>query len=754
MQYKGWLLAVLLLVSFGVSAQTTEEAVIVDDKKPADVRVIIDVSGSMKQNDPSNLRQPALELLVKLLPEGSKAGVWAFGKYINMLVPHKPVNDAWREDAMAKAGQINSVGLFTNIGEAIEKAGYDGDTPSDQYDTSLILLTDGMVDIDKDPEKNQQEWRRIVDEVLPELQASGYTMHTIALSDNADTALLDKLAVTTDGMSEVAKSADELLKIFLRVFDQAAPTEQVPLTENTFLVDSSIEEFTALIFRSSTEPTQLVSPDKSRYQFDKEDGDVNWYKTDQYDLITVKQPLEGEWQVLADLDPDSRVSIVSNLKLLVKPLPTNLFVDETARLSLLLQDTKQNITDQDFLGLLDIDSLVAHQESTREWRERLSEGTPPHNGIYSTELTMFAEEGRYNVSVLVDGKSFQRKFNHAIAVRMPFEVWLEKLVLAGQEKQLVKVRAHSQLVVRENTQVVARIKDPKGRSAIKPLQLNASDEWELLLEPELEGTYQVRLRISGEDRDGTAFDVDPEVLRFTFPSEDNPFAQPAVMGPEPQASVTEPQMLIDESQPLIDLSDPIPEPEPVTEPAPKEPAPVEQVSESLDEPEEEGSNWPLYVGLGIGNILIVVLAFFAYRVVMGGSKDESLEDLETALETDAPAAAPESIKPIEKDAQPEEPPMDASAGIEPEDASIDLSSDDLDDSHIPDLNNEAELTAEADELLAGLQEPDALEEPELMPEADLDVMDEEPDDAPGFSLDDFSPDSLDDLIADDSDKKP
>ncbi|MEC8428158.1 MAG: vWA domain-containing protein, partial [Pseudomonadota bacterium] len=558
--YRGWLLALLLLVSAGSMAQTAEDPSIVEAKKPADVRVIIDVSGSMKQNDPSNLRQPALELLVKLLPEGSKAGVWTFGKYINMLVPHKPVNDAWREDAMAKAAQINSVGLFTNIGEAIEKAGYDGDKPSAEYDTSLILLTDGMVDIDKDPEQNQKEWRRIVDEVLPELQGSGYTMHTIALSDNADTALLDKLALSTDGMSEVAKSADELLKIFLRVFDQAAPTEQVPLTENTFLVDSSIEEFTALIFRSSEEPTQLVSPDQSRYQFDKEDRDVNWYKTHRYDLITVKQPLEGEWQVLADLDPDSRVSIVSNLKLLVKPLPTNLFVDETARLSLLLQDAKQNITDPDFLGLLDIDSLVTHQDSSREWPERLSDGGPPHNGIYSTDLNMFAEEGRYNVAVVVDGKSFQRKFNHAIAVRVPFEVWLEKLVLAGQEKQLVKVRAHSQLVVHENTRVVARIKDPKGRSAIKPLQLNASDEWELLLEPEQEGVYQVRLRISGEDRDGTSFDVDPEVLRFTFPSEDNPFAQPVVSEPQSQPVIEEPQSLIDESQPLLDLSDPIPEP--------------------------------------------------------------------------------------------------------------------------------------------------------------------------------------------------
>ena len=46
-----------------------------EEERLADVRLLIDVSGSMKLNDPANLRQPAIDLLVKLLPEGSKAGV-------------------------------------------------------------------------------------------------------------------------------------------------------------------------------------------------------------------------------------------------------------------------------------------------------------------------------------------------------------------------------------------------------------------------------------------------------------------------------------------------------------------------------------------------------------------------------------------------------------------------------------------------------------------------------------------------------
>src|SRR5690606_18260597 len=126
-----------------------------------------------------------------------------------------------------------------NIGEALEKAAYDinNQTGTDQESTnqesthrkSIILLTDGMVDIDKDGERNRKEWRRIVDEVLPRLKDAGFTIHTIALSDNADSNLLGKLSLSTDGIAEVAHTADDLMKIFLKAFDAAAPAEQVPL---------------------------------------------------------------------------------------------------------------------------------------------------------------------------------------------------------------------------------------------------------------------------------------------------------------------------------------------------------------------------------------------------------------------------------------------------------------------------------------------------------------------------------------------
>ena len=319
-----------------------------------DVRLVIDVSGSMKRNDPNNLRQPAVDLLVRLVPDGGKAGVWTFGKYVNMLVPHQVVDSAWREAASRKSTEINSVGLFTNIGGALETAAHDMATTEPGYATSVILLTDGVVDISKSPAENEAEWRRVVDQVFPALKQAGYKVHAVALSEEADRNLMEKLAITTGGTFAVAKTADDLMKIFLQAFDLAVPSQKVALVNNRFLVDSSVDEFTALIFRQDhSEKTQLIGPDEVVIQADKLPEDVRWLRTEEYDLITVEQPYEGEWQIVAAIEPESRVTVVSNLALRVKELPSNVFRGNAEPLSFVLQGDGKPIADRTFLNLLE-----------------------------------------------------------------------------------------------------------------------------------------------------------------------------------------------------------------------------------------------------------------------------------------------------------------------------------------------------------------------------------------------------------------
>ena len=219
--------ALLVALGFGqlCAAQNTDKLSITDAELIPDVRVIIDISGSMKKNDPQNLRRPALELLVQLFPEGSKAGVWTFGQWVNNLVPSKNVDSTWRTAAFPQAAKINSVALRTNIPAALEKAMDDIGNLDPRYKVHLILLTDGMVDVSESADENRQARQRLIDVILPGLRDAGVTIHTVALSQNADQQLMERLAVETDGLAAIAETAEDLSKIFVQAFDAAAPAE-------------------------------------------------------------------------------------------------------------------------------------------------------------------------------------------------------------------------------------------------------------------------------------------------------------------------------------------------------------------------------------------------------------------------------------------------------------------------------------------------------------------------------------------------
>ena len=229
---RGWSMsaALLFIVLWQVPLCTAATTPVADK---ADVRVLIDISGSMKQNDPQNLRRPALRLLVGLLPRNTRAGVWTFGQYVNMQIPLGEVDRAWKERARASSQKIASPGQFTNIEAALKRATEDWTSPTSGFARSVVLLTDGMVDISKSQAKNRDSRRRILEQVLPLLQQSSVTIHTIALSKNADHELMRTLAESTGGWYEQVEDANQLQKVFLRIFEKVGSPDAVSYTHLT-----------------------------------------------------------------------------------------------------------------------------------------------------------------------------------------------------------------------------------------------------------------------------------------------------------------------------------------------------------------------------------------------------------------------------------------------------------------------------------------------------------------------------------------
>lgn len=636
-RHKPWFLALLSVWILAFAPFAHAQAL--EEEQDLDVRLVIDVSGSMKRNDPANLRQPSIDLLLQLLPDEANAGVWTFGRWVNMLVKHQQIDPQWKRMAQSQVGEINSVGLFTNIGEALEKAAYDWQATDPAQEKNIILLTDGMVDVDKDPEVNRQEWRRIVDEVLPRLKAAGYRIHTIALSDNADTDLMNRLSLETDGVSGVAHTAEELMKVFLQAFDASAPAEEVPLSDNSFIIDSSVEEFTALIFRNDgSGSTELISPDQQRLTASTRSSDLNWYKTDRYDLITVKRPGEGEWGVNADMAPDSRITVVSNLNLRLSSIKSNLLVGSQPDFSFVLQEDGNTITNPDFLSLMHIEASLqggkVNGEMHELWRKVVSDDGVPAAGMYKGQLPPLRKPGVYELSLSVDGKTFKRELHRQISVREAFSADIREEFSDGKQQYVLTVIANQSDIDYAQSFVVASIRNPLKNAVVKPLESSGLDSWRVVFEPTIEGPYTVDIQAKGQMLDGSSFEQQLSPIEFNFSMEGG---------------------VVESQEPFVEHE---PEPAPTPTPTPAE-EPEPKVDVVVSEPEPASDSvpmWMIYSALGIGNVILFGLGFLAYRKIM--KKDDELEELE---EDDEPPAAPAPVAqeapPIEDDEE-DEPPME------------------------------------------------------------------------------------------------
>lgn len=578
-----------------------------------DVRVLIDISGSMKQNDPNNLRKPALELLVHLIPKEAKAGVWLFGEGVDVLMPDQLVTDSWRAAARKKAALISSSSLYTNIPAGLERASAVTDS---KYKTSIILLTDGVVDISKSPAENAAARQRLLNEILPNLRQANIVVHTVALSKFADRELLERLAADTGGLFALAETADALNRIFVQALDASAPAEQVPLTGNRFLVDSSIDELTALVFHKDGKPVELVSPDKKTYSFAKHGDDIKWLQGEGFDLITVKKPFEGEWSALAEIEKGSRITIVSNLSLGATHYSESLFAsDKAADLVAALKQQGEVVKQSEFLKLVTFSASVQRREDNKQWQIDLSSANPvPVDGYFHGTLPMFNEPGTYDVAIEADGKTFQRSQKQTVAVRENFDVRVSATdaIPPGHRVTLV---AQNPKVDAATAKVTAHIKAADGKTSEQVVAASADREWQLALES---GRYEIYFEVEGSYRRGeadkgeagtsdkftyrsTVVALDADGSKVIAPPQHE--AEPAAKAAEPEAAPTHKESAHDEAA-----------------------KPVEEAAAPAEPPKQSWKKWALYGGLAFGNLLIIGLGYFAYRMVMGGGKSKVLEE--------------------------------------------------------------------------------------------------------------------------------
>jgi hypothetical protein len=485
------------------------------DEPSSDVRILIDVSGSMKKNDPKNLRTPALEMIVGLLPDQSKAGVWTFAKYVNMLVPHREVTETWKSEAEKQTGKIHSNGLFTDIEQVLNKATVNQTKPDKALLRSVILLSDGLVDISTDPKASETSKKRILNEIVPRLKQANIIVHTIALSSGSDQALLREIALETDGWYEQVDDAEQLQRVFLHLFEKAARRDTVPLKENTFKIDDSVTEMTVLVFRKAdSKPTELIQPDQNKLNSisDTDTDTVRWQSSESgYDLITITDPQVGDWVIDAVLDLDNRVMVLTDLKLKTTDLPNNILIGETFDFDASLTNKSQIITRGSFLSL--VNAKLAHENEMADMVEE-DLNSSLRKGNYRTQVGETFQPGRNDVVTTLTSATFERQRRQSInVVEMPFAISPEQLTDEATRTHRITLIPDTSLVDAEKISIAAMLSAEDGSEWSYDVLKSTEGNWQLTL-AELEPTqeYKINLQIKAETIKGRTLFLQPNEI--------------------------------------------------------------------------------------------------------------------------------------------------------------------------------------------------------------------------------------------------
>lgn len=520
------LLSLLLLAAPWLSGPAHGEG-----RDAPDVRVLIDVSGSMRETDPGNLRVPATRLLVNLIPEHARAGVWTFGTEAAPLVPLGEVDGAWRERAMQRTARIGSSDRYTDIADGLSQVdrnwlGAEGGA------RVVILLTDGQVDVDEDARLDERSRMEILQRRIPAMRAQGVRLYAVGLSAAADQRMLEQLAIRTGGFAVVARDADELLAAFLEIFSAALPVNGVPVERQRFRVDPSVRELTVIaVHPHRSEPVALLPPGGVLWTADTHDRGVRWLAQDTFSMIHVPGPVAGEW-ALHGGGVDTRVHIHSDLRLVMTGLPAHLLAGEEFEIRAVLRDADQPLADDAFQDLLHYRLQVLPPAGAPAALEAASSSGPGVRARFRAP----AEAGLYRIEAFASAGILQRTASQLVRVYdQAFVAYQETVVTGDSEQQRFRLAVRGDVIRLRDLRVRGDLRGPDGsRRAVAVSSGRESGRWEAEV-PVAAGVHEFRFYLEGFNSNGRRFSTQSEALLFGAPEAPAQPAAPADPAAEPAA---------------------------------------------------------------------------------------------------------------------------------------------------------------------------------------------------------------------------
>lgn len=397
--------------------------------KGLDIVLVLDSSGSMKKNDPKRMRVEAARMFVTLLDEQDQVAIVSFSGKASSKEGLVSLKSYHNEQALLKSIEtVSANGSYTNIHEALRK-GYQLLKRSKRKEKIIVLMSDGKMDVG-DHEKNLQLLERTLDELTPELAKKHIKIYSIAFTKNSYIPLLKLAAKDTNGNFTLLKSAQGIHQVFENIFERSKNPDMLPMQENSFIVDNSVNELT--VVASKYRPDSKISlenPSGEDFTEDTEHNGIKWFSAKQFDLITITNPQPGYWNVKFS-EGGNRAYVLTNLGLQIKTTKRQVQPGNPFEIQAWLEKDGHKINKRQLLNTTKFKVSIVYPDGHEDEMNLTDDGTEVgssrHDGIYGNSIVLL-DEGLHKITVYTQGETFDRQKSIFVTVKTlegnnPFEI--------------------------------------------------------------------------------------------------------------------------------------------------------------------------------------------------------------------------------------------------------------------------------------------------------------------------------------------
>lgn len=441
--------------------------------------LLMDNSGSMASSDPQDLRFAAARLLVLLLDPGDQAGVIAFATSPNLSSSRLEtlgggVDDPVRRMLLSQLTPLPAGG-YTDIRAAFELAAQELRCPdSGRYRRVVVLLTDGL------PHPPQAE-SGYTESAIAAAKSLNAPVLSIALTPQADTPFLSRLALETGGSVVPAADANALAGAYLQALAQVK--DRLLLTADSsgrLAIDPGLAPLIqrlTFVHTVQAGSGELLAPDSRSLEMETSGG---------WQTYSLSQPAAGVWRVSSRENPS--LWALARLRLRLQPsLPAALApIGQPLLLCAELLEQAPSGKMLRVVGQTSFSALVTFpQGSVRRLDRFYDDGThgdkTAGDGLFCRQFNEVQQPGRYKVAFqawkgpasLQVETSFQALALPNLVVDAPAGSASLRMGLIGSQNSLL-LAAHLEASQPDEVQLneaFVEIQLPGGKTEILPLEV-------------------------------------------------------------------------------------------------------------------------------------------------------------------------------------------------------------------------------------------------------------------------------------------